>query len=66
MVRLEFLKKAQEGVLVKMQPRCSKPRQHLEIQVLLDEQQEQQQQWSGDGLNWKDKLCVQQRAEPEK
>lgn len=58
MVGLESLKRAQERVLVKLQPSYIKPLQHLDIQVPLDEHEEQQQQWSGAGLNREGKLCV--------
>jgi hypothetical protein len=42
-----FLKKAQERLLVKVQPSCSERPRTLETPVPWDDPQEQQQQWRG-------------------
>ncbi|GAB1301459.1 hypothetical protein APTSU1_001669700 [Apodemus speciosus] len=63
---LEFLRRAQERPLVRVQPSGSRDPCIVETQVLWDEHKGQQQQWSGGSRSPGYKSCVLQSVEPQK
>lgn len=58
MTVLESPERAQERLLVKVQPRCSREHNILGVSVLRNDHQEQSRCWGGAGRGAGDKRCV--------
>ena len=60
---LESLNRAQEKLMMKEQPSCSRDSSTVEMPVSWDDHQKQQR-WRGDSLSLEERLCVLQGEEP--